>query len=122
MKPSSSSWRNLIWREWLHTEDVQYAAQLYELVADKPPVAWPTIIVMAGLAMSLGALLGLFLWVLVNWTVGIGSLSESFNWNVVSYYIIGVGGVTCLLFCLFTWFAFSWRYSWATFFTGVRAG
>lgn len=122
MKSSSGSRQHIIWREWLHTEDVKYAAQLLELVADKSPAIWPTIVVMAGSGASLGILLGTFLWMSVNWMLGTRLTDQEYYWNALIFYIIGAGGVIGVLFSLFTWFASTWRYSWATFFTGLRVG
>jgi hypothetical protein len=58
MKKKQPKWQTTIWREWLHSEDEEYANHLFDLVADEL-VGWITAFVPALVGWYLGAVIEL---------------------------------------------------------------
>jgi len=64
------NWQQIIWHEWRNTSDLEYAEQLFELVADTP-VGWGSKLSLMGLGGLAGAALGIVLGapITLQWTV-----------------------------------------------------
>src|SRR5690606_38873864 len=70
-KPNNEAvnWPQLLWREWRHCHDPEYAAYLYKFLI-KEPLSRSAAIIIISLTILAGALLGLllaYLFTLENW-------------------------------------------------------
>lgn len=102
---SDQSWHNIIWREWRHTADEEYAQHLFRLVADAPVGA--TAILVGGLTgVIYGSIIGMLLTL-------IGSLAEPITSGQMMLNIFtgaGLGSIIGLL----TGFLWKRHISWRT--------
>ncbi len=60
MENSFHNWQQIIWREWRHNNDSEYAERLFELVADEP-VGWGVGVSLILLSAISGASLGILI-------------------------------------------------------------
>jgi hypothetical protein len=114
MGQASSNWKKIIWREWRHTEDREYARHLFDLVVDKP-VGWGVTIFTVLLGTFYGVLSGL-LSSLVYGLVQIIILSEIslLTWTTMLGFILAgsiLGGTVGFLGPIYKYrvWCFWWR-------------
>ncbi len=90
------NWQNVIWREWRHCDDEEYAHELFELVADEP-AGWNAAVALVLIgALYFGLMGGLLTGILAtNWDV----LDSPEKWRLVWTEILpfvwkgmGIGG------------------------------
>ncbi len=102
----SFDWRNILWREWRHTEDEEYARHLFDLVADELVGREATLV-----TGVMGALYG----GLAGWLINlISSLGQSAgtsqtSWSGLIWIGVLLGGVGGLLVRLLLEQRLSWR-------------
>ena len=89
-----SVWKNIIWREWRHTEDEEFAQHLFELVAEEA-VGW-RLPASLGLLFTVGAAgTGLFLG-LILLVIGIFTIPTSQILVWITFTIFSLAGIISL--------------------------